>query len=46
MEMSHQSSIIKAEFGVLCNEGYYTFYVSRYLKNDLLLMYIRYLYTV
>jgi len=36
MELSHQSNIIKAEFGKLCNQGYYTFHVRGYSKNDLL----------
>ena len=36
MEMSHQSNIITAEFGMLCNQGYYTSHVRGYSKNDLL----------
>jgi len=36
MDMSHQSNIIKAEFNILCSQGYYTSHVRRYFKNDLL----------
>ena len=36
MEMSHQSHIIKAEFIMLCDQGYYTSHVRGYFKNDLL----------
>jgi len=36
MEMSHQSNIIKAEFGMLCNQGCYTSHVRRCYKNNLL----------
>jgi len=36
MEMSHQSNIIKAEFGMLCIQGYYTSHVRGYFKNNLL----------
>ena len=36
MEMSHQLNIIKAEFGMLCNQGYYTSHVRGYSKNYLL----------
>ena len=36
MEMSHQSNIIKAEFGMLRSQGYYTSHVRRYFENDLL----------
>ena len=31
--MSHQSNIIKTEFGMLCSQGYYTSHIRRYFKN-------------
>jgi hypothetical protein len=36
--MSHQSNIIKAEFGMLCNQGYHTSHVRGYIENDLSLI--------
>jgi len=33
MQMSHQSHIIKAEFGMLCDQGYYTSHVRGYFKD-------------
>jgi len=34
--MSHQSHIIKAEFGMIYDQGYYTSHVSGYFKDYLL----------
>ena len=39
MEMSHQSHILKAQFAMLCDQGYYTSRVRGYCKNDLVFIY-------